>query len=235
MTEDRKCGRQTGKEPDAEKFIVFKVRIESFATNFATNYSIDHSPFMTDFTPDIENCLVALRAGGIILYPTDSIWGLGCDATDERAVEKIFHLKQRPDNKTMIILVADEREMLKYVARPDPHISEYLKSVTKPTTIIYDGGIGVAANLIGNDGTMAIRITNEPFTKHLIKRLRKPLVSTSANISGQPTPATFNDISGIIKNGVDYVVKYRQDEAEAAAPSAIVKWNADGTLTVIRQ
>ena len=190
---------------------------------------------MTDFSPEIEHCLEVLRAGGIILYPTDSVWGLGCDATDEKAVEKIFHLKQRPDNKTMIILVADEREMLKYVAQPDPHIFEFLNSVKKPTTIIYNGGMGVAASIIGNDGTIGIRITGEPFTKHLIKRLRKPLVSTSANISGERTPATFNEISDTIKKGVDYVVKYRQDELDSGEPSAIVKWNSDGTITVIRQ
>src|ERR1044071_8789911 len=99
---------------------------------------------MTEFLPDVENCLEVLARGGIILYPTDSIWGLGCDATDENAVEKLYSLKERPDNKTMIILVADERQMLKYVTQPDPHVFDYLQTVEKPTTIIYDGGTGVA-------------------------------------------------------------------------------------------
>lgn len=190
---------------------------------------------MTEFLPDIENCLEVLRSGGTILYPTDSVWGLGCDATDERAVEKLFNLKQRPDNKTMIILVADEKQMMRYVAQPDPRISDYLKTTQKPTTIIYNGGIGVAASVIAKDGTIGIRITSEPFTKHLIKRFRKPLVSTSANVSGQPTPTVFSEISAEIKNGVDYVVKYRRDEERAGAPSAVVKWNLDGSTTMIRE
>ncbi|MEJ7767829.1 MAG: L-threonylcarbamoyladenylate synthase [Chitinophagaceae bacterium] len=189
---------------------------------------------MTDYLTDVENCLEVLRSGGIILYPTDSVWGLGCDATNEMAVEKIFSIKQRPDNKTMIVLVADEREMLRYVTQPDPSISDFLKSVNKPTTVIYNGGTGVAGNIIADDGTIGIRITKEIFTKHLIKRFRKPLVSTSANLSGQPTPRSFHEITEEVKKEVNYVVKYRQDENLVLEASAVIKFNADGTVKVIR-
>src|SRR2546421_3641447 len=106
---------------------------------------------MTDFLPDVENCLQVLKQGGIILYPTDTVWGLGCDATDAKAVEKLYQLKQRPENKNMIILLADERDILQYVTVPDPHIFDYLKTVKKPTTVIYNGAIGIADNMIGPD------------------------------------------------------------------------------------
>ena len=131
-----------------------------------------------DFTKDVEQCLQVLRAGGIILYPTDTIWGLGCDATNAEAVEKIYALKQRPEAKSMIVLLAEERDLLQYVSAPDLEVFDYLKTVTKPTTVVYEGGIGLADNVIGDDGSVAIRIVKEPFCKHLIKRFRKPIVST---------------------------------------------------------
>jgi L-threonylcarbamoyladenylate synthase len=167
---------------------------------------------MTDFETDVQNCLGVLKTGGVILYPTDSVWGLGCDATDEQAVEKIFRLKQRPANKSMVILVADERDVLKYVTQPDLRVFEYLKTTTTPTTVIYPGAVGLAENAVSGDGSVAIRITRELFTRTLVKRFRKPLVSTSANLSGEPSPAIYKDISGVIKNGVDYTVRYRQEE-----------------------
>jgi L-threonylcarbamoyladenylate synthase len=171
---------------------------------------------------------------GIILYPTDTIWGLGCDATDPLAVGRIFDLKQRPETKSMIVLVADERDILKYVAEPDLRVFDYLKQTHKPTTVIYQGAIGLAENLIGSDGTVAIRVVKDTFCRHLIKRFRKPIVSTSANISGHPSPASFPNISQQIINGVDYVVKHRQNDVTEAAPSTIIKWNREGTPTVIR-
>jgi L-threonylcarbamoyladenylate synthase len=188
---------------------------------------------MVDLEKDIEQCLRVLKAGGLILYPTDTIWGIGCDATNSEAVEKIYQVKRRPDNKTMIVLLAEEKDILNHVAAPDLRVFDYLKQTNKPTTVIYDGAIGLADNLIGTDGSIAIRICNEPFCRHLIKRFRKPIVSTSANISGQPVSKTFAGISDEIKSGVDYVVKYRQDDQVIAEPSSVIKWY-NGTITIIR-
>ena len=189
---------------------------------------------MVDFEKDIEHCLTVLKNGGLILYPTDTIWGIGCDATNAAAVEKIFALKKRPDEKAMIVLVAEERDVLQYVASPDFTLFDYLHAQTKPTTVIYDGAIGLAENLTGKDGSIAIRICQDMFCRQLIKRFRKPLVSTSANISGEPSPKTFSEIPASIKGGVEYIVKYRQEDETEAQPSSIIKWNKDGTITVIR-
>jgi L-threonylcarbamoyladenylate synthase len=188
---------------------------------------------MVDFQHDIEQCLAVLRSGGLILYPTDTIWGIGCDATNPDAVQKVFSLKQRPDEKALIVLVADERDVLQHVASPDLSLFEYLQQQPKPTTVIYNGAIGLADNLIAKDGSVAIRICNETFCKHLIKRFRKPIVSTSANISGQVSPKIFSDVSDEIKNGVGYVVKYRQEDETIAAPSSIIRWT-NGAVDIIR-
>lgn len=189
---------------------------------------------MTSFLNDINNCLEVLHSGGIILYPTDTIWGIGCDATNELAVAKIYSLKKRAEEKSMIILVADKRDIIQYITQPDLLVLDYLDTITKPTTVIYDGATGLAENVINQDGTVAIRITNDPFCKHLIKRFKKPIVSTSANVSGYPPPAIFSFISDEIKNGVDYIVQHRQDDLKVNEPSAIIRWNKDGTPAVIR-
>jgi L-threonylcarbamoyladenylate synthase len=189
---------------------------------------------MVEFENDIRECLEILRSGGLILYPTDTVWGIGCDATNVQAVESLYALKKRSDKKAMIILLAEEKDILQYVTQPNPKIFDYIKGIKKPTTFIYEGGINLAENMIQQDGTIAIRITADPFCKALIKRFGKPLVSTSANVSGYPAPAIFSDIDIIIKNGVDYIVQHRQDDQTAAMPSAVVKWNADGSLTIIR-
>jgi L-threonylcarbamoyladenylate synthase len=186
------------------------------------------------FENDIVQSLKVLQEGGLILYPTDTIWGIGCDPTSAAAVERIFQLKQRHNKKAMIVLVADERDVLQYVANPDLRVFDYLNETTKPTTVIYEGVIGLANNLTGDDGTVAMRICHDIFCRHLIKRFRKPIVSTSANISGDPSPATFADIPESIKKGVDYVVDYRRDDLEPSQASAIIKWNKDGTATVLR-
>ncbi len=187
-----------------------------------------------NFENDIEACLNVLQHGGLILYPTDTVWGIGCDATNEDAVAKIYQLKKRSDEKSMIVLLADEKSILKYVTQPDLAVFDFLKQTSKPTTVIYEGATGLADNLINKDGSIAIRIVNDEFCKHLVKRFKKPVVSTSANISGQPTPAIFNEIDTEIKNGVDYIVQHRRDDSNIAEPSSIVKWNADGSLTIIR-
>ncbi len=186
-----------------------------------------------DFEKDIKSCLTVLKNGGIILYPTDTVWGIGCDATNTIAVEKIFQLKKRPDEKAMIVLVAEERDVLKYVASTDLRVFDYLQQHPKPTTVVYEGAIGLADNLIGKDGSIAIRICNDIFCKHLIKRFRKPIVSTSANISGEPVAKLFSEINDEIKKGVDYIVQHRQDDHTIASPSAVIKWD-NGNITVIR-
>ncbi|MBC7851503.1 MAG: threonylcarbamoyl-AMP synthase [Chitinophagaceae bacterium] len=183
---------------------------------------------------DMQAALTTLRNGGIILYPTDTVWGIGCDATNENAVERIYQLKQRDDSRALIILLASERDLLQYVASPDPAVFDFLETISKPTTIVYDSAIGLAENLIAGDGTVGIRITNDDFCKQLIKRFRKPIVSTSANISGQPTPPDFKSIDPLIIHGVDYVVRYRQDDPSNSPPSSVIKWNKDGTQTIIR-
>jgi L-threonylcarbamoyladenylate synthase len=188
---------------------------------------------MVDFSKDIDNCLQVLHAGGVILYPTDTVWGLGCDATNAAAVEKIFSIKQRHGAKSMIVLLAEERDVLQFVAAPDLQLFDYLDTVVKPTTVIYEGIIGLADNVLAPDGSAGIRIVKEPFCKHLIKRFRKPIVSTSANTSGEPAPADFAGISASIRSAVDYTVQYRQEDTTTATPSAVIKWNG-GSITVIR-
>ncbi len=185
-----------------------------------------------NFEKDIELCLQALRGGGIILYPTDTIWGIGCDATNEKAVERIYKLKKRSDNKAMIVLVPEERDVLQYVANPDRRVFDYLQETTKPTTVIYKGAIGLAENIVGKDGSVAMRICKDEFCNSLLKRIRKPLVSTSANISGHAVALKFDEISIDIKIGVDYIVTHRQDEKEPATPSTIVKWDKGQAILV---
>jgi L-threonylcarbamoyladenylate synthase len=186
-----------------------------------------------DFENDILKCLEVLKKGGIILYPTDTIWGIGCDATNEDAVKKIYAVKKRPDEKSMIVLVAGEKEVLRYVTQPDLSVFDYLKTAQKPTTVIYDGAIGFANNLIGKDGSIAVRICKDEFCKHLVRRFRGPVVSTSANISGHPSPKNFSGISEEIKANVDYVVQYRQNDNTTAQPSSLIKWEK-GKAIILR-
>jgi L-threonylcarbamoyladenylate synthase len=186
------------------------------------------------FDSDIIACIEVLEKGGLILYPTDTIWGIGCDATNATAVEKVYKLKKRPDEKSMIVLLPDEKDILRYITQPYPRISDYIKGMEKPTTVIYEGAIGFAENLIPPDGTIAIRVVKDDFCRQLIKRYGKPIVSTSANVSGYPPPPVFADIDVVIKDGVDYIVQHRQDDTAPAQPSSIIKWNADGSLTIIR-
>lgn len=187
-----------------------------------------------NFDDDVQNSLLILQSGGLILYPTDTIWGIGCDATNPAAVQKVYALKQRAATKSLIVMMADQRDILKYTSQPDLRIFDFLGTVQKPTTVIYEGAIGLADNLVNEDGTIAIRLVDEPFCRTLIRRFRKPIVSTSANISDRPSPASFRDIDPQIKTGVDYVVKYRQEDTSPHQPSAILKWNRDGTITTIR-
>ncbi|HEY5967863.1 MAG TPA: L-threonylcarbamoyladenylate synthase [Chitinophagaceae bacterium] len=185
------------------------------------------------FETDIKKCLETLKNGGLILYPTDTVWGIGCDATNEKAVEKIYNLKKRSDEKAMIVLVADERDVMQHVAAPDLSLFDYLDRATKPTTVVYDGALGFADNLVAKDGSIAIRICKDEFCRQLIKRFRKPIVSTSANISGMPAPRFFKEIGDEIKNGVDHIVQYKQEDETTAQPSSLIKWN-NGNVTILR-
>lgn len=186
------------------------------------------------FEEDVRKAVEVLRNGGTILYPTDTVWGLGCDATNLDAVAKLFRIKKRGDHKSMIVLVADERTILQYVAAPDLAVFHFLEEQSRPTTIIYPLAVGLPDDLVAPDGSVAIRIVQDDFCRHLIKRLRKPIISTSANISGQQPPAIFTEVSDEVKKEVDYVVQWRQDDEKRAIPSRIVKWYADGRRTVIR-
>lgn len=183
---------------------------------------------------EIENCIHTLKKGGLILYPTDTVWGVGCDATNAAAVEKVYRLKQRSDQKALVCLVNDFKMLNEYVENVPEVAYDILKYASRPTTIIYDNPIRVAENLIASDNSLAIRVARDAFCKALIHRFRRPLVSTSANISGEKTPQRFAEISPIILGGVDYVVNL-QREKKSGKPSAIIKLEHDGSVKVIRQ
>ena len=189
---------------------------------------------MVGLENDIKKCVDVLQKGGTILYPTDTVWGIGCDALNEAAVEKVFSIKQRPKEKSMIVLLADARDILQYVATPHPDIIAIVESFDRPTTVIYENALDFPANVVNHDGSIAIRVTTDPFCKALIKRFRRPIVSTSANISGAPTPSIFKMIAPVITSNIDYVVKYRQDDDTIHAPSRLVRIMEDGTLEVLR-
>lgn len=180
------------------------------------------------------NTIKALGKGNLILYPTDTVWGIGCDATDAEAVQKIYALKQRDDSKTMICLVSDFEMLNKYIENIPNTIRDILKKTTKPTTIIYNSPKHFAKNLIAEDNTIAIRIPNDAFCQELLKQFKKPIVSTSANISGFSTPQSFKEISDDIIKGVDYVVNLHHEKTNTN-PSKIIKINTDGSLKVIRE
>lgn len=182
---------------------------------------------------EVKKSATILRNGGTILYPTDTIWGIGCDATNEAAVQKIFTIKNRPSSKSMIILVAEPNQVGFYADMPEV-TKDLVDFAENPLTIIYPKAKGIAKALVAEDGTIAIRVVKDEFCKMLINTIRKPLVSTSANLSGEPSPALFDEISDEIKNKVDYVVNWRQHETRKSAPSRIMKVAMDGTIEIIR-
>jgi L-threonylcarbamoyladenylate synthase len=189
---------------------------------------------MVDYSEDVRACSAVLRTGGIILYPTDTIWGLGCDARDEAAVERIIALKKRPAEKSFIVLLAEAKDVLQYVAAPPPDVQELIESFSTPTTLIFEGGLALAPSCLGDDGSVAIRIPRDPFCKALIKRIGAPLVSTSANFSGAPSAATYHQIDHGIREGVDYVVQYRREDETVRPPSRILRVGGGGTIRIIR-
>ncbi|MFV0522745.1 MAG: L-threonylcarbamoyladenylate synthase [Mangrovibacterium sp.] len=184
---------------------------------------------------DIIKALEVLQNGGIILYPTDTVWGIGCDATNEKAVRKIYELKKRTDSKSMLVLMENINLIDRYVSEVPEVAYDLIELSEKPVTIIYDGARNLAPNLIAADGSIGIRITSEHFTQRLIQRFKKPIVSTSANISGEPSATFFKEISEEIKNAADYVVMYRQEDCTPHQPSSIIKLSGDGRVQVIRK
>ena len=184
---------------------------------------------------DLKAALAVLQKGGVILYPTDTIWGLGCDACNEEAVKKIYALKNRLDSKSMLVLIENAALLDRYVDEVPEIAFDLIELTDKPLTIIFDGAKNLAKNLIAEDGSVGVRITTEAFSKELIRRFKRPIVSTSANISGKPSPACFDEIDQIIIDSVDYVVKYRQDDLQKAVPSGIIKLGKGGEIKIIRQ
>lgn len=190
---------------------------------------------ITSFVDDIIKALEVLRSGGIILYPTDTIWGIGCDATNPAAVNRIYEIKQRQDTKSMLVLMENPNLLNSYISEVPEIAWELIDVADTPLTIIYPGAKNLAANLLANDGSVGIRITNEAFTQQLIQRFRKPVVSTSANISGQKSPQNFAEISDEIKKSVDFIVSFRQDDLSRSNPSGIIKLGVGGQIEVIRK
>lgn len=183
---------------------------------------------------DLKQAVQVMKEGGIILYPTDTVWGLGCDATNEEAVSRIYRLKQRADSKSMLVLVGSEGMLQRVVTRVPEIAWQLIDVAVNPMTIIYDDAVGVAPNIIAPDGSLGVRITREPFSKALCERLKGPIVSTSANISGNPTPANFSEIDPEIIDGVDYVCNFRRDDRAKARPSNIIKITRGNVVKVIR-
>jgi len=183
---------------------------------------------------EIENALKIIKQGGIILYPTDTVWGIGCDATNPEAVKKVYQLKQREDSKALICLVTDDRMLKKYVKTIPQAALSIIDIAEKPTTIIYDDAQNLASNLIAEDGSIAIRIPDDEFCYQLSRKLNGALVSTSANISGFPTPKSFKEIAPEVLKGVDYVVNLQREKI-CANPSSIIKLSNSGVVKIIRK
>ncbi len=184
---------------------------------------------------EINKALEVLRSGGVILYPTDTVWGIGCDATNEEAVRKVYEIKRRADSKAMISLVDNPNRLIRYVRNIPDVAWDMIELTTKPLTIIYDDVIGLAPGMIAEDGSAAFRVTKEEFSHELCFRFQKPIVSTSANISGEPAAATFDQISDEIKNAVDHVVHYSWKCKEKHKPSSIIKISNNNEVKIIRQ
>lgn len=184
---------------------------------------------------DIKKAVEVMKNGGVILYPTDTVWGIGCDATNTEAVAKVYKIKQRDDSKALICLVDSDARLQRYVRNAPEVAWNVMELATKPTTVIFDEAVNLAPNLIAEDGSIAMRITNEEFSKELCYRFQKPIVSTSANISGQPAAQNYCDISEELLNAVDYVCFSRRQEHKPHTPSSIIKIKNNGEIDIIRK
>lgn len=182
----------------------------------------------------IQNTVKVLKSGKTILYPTDTIWGIGCDATSTRAVDKVYRLKRRVENKSLIILLDDLNKISKYVSKVPDILGDLLQSIDAPITVIYPNAKNLAKNLIAADGTIAIRITSDHFCREMIKEFGKPVVSTSANISGQQSPIIFGQVSDEIKKGVDFIAEIHTSRISKTKPSTIIKLDVNGNFKIIR-
>ena len=176
-----------------------------------------------------------MQKGGVILYPTDTVWGIGCDATNEEAVKRVYEIKHRADSKAMLVLVDSPVKVDFYVSDVPAVAWDLIEFTTKPLTIIYSGARNLAPNLLAEDGSVGIRVTNEEFSRRLCQQFRKAIVSTSANISGQPGAANFTEISEEVKSAVDYIVSFRQDDMSRPKPSSIIKLDKGGVIKIIRE
>ncbi len=184
---------------------------------------------------DVKNACKVMQAGGVILYPTDTVWGIGCDATNADAVKRVYEIKQREDSKAMLVLV-DSAVKVDFYVQDVPEVAwDLIELAEKPLTIIYDGARNLAPNLLSEDGSVGIRVTKEVFSHRLCQQFRKAVVSTSANVSGEPGAANFDEISDEIKSKVDYIVKYRQDDLSRPRPSSIIKLSKGGVIKIIRE
>lgn len=184
---------------------------------------------------EIKKACEIMQNGGVILYPTDTVWGIGCDATNEEAVKRVYEIKRRADSKAMLVLVDSPVKVDFYVKEVPSVAWDLIDLTTKPLTIIYEGARNLAPNLLAEDGSVGIRVTQETFSKELCFRFRKAVVSTSANISGEPSPAVYSEISQEIKDAVDYVVDFRRDETGHPKPSSIIKLGSGGEIKIIRE
>lgn len=184
---------------------------------------------------EIEKALKVLRKGGVIIYPTDTVWGIGCDATNEKAVQRIFKIKKRPSKKSMIVLICEAGNIENIVEKVPEIAYDLMDSWDKPLTIVYDNAINLAKNLISDDKTIGVRVSRNEFNKELIRQLGRPLVSTSANISGNPTPVFFNEISPELLKTVDYVVDYQRKSDVDVKPSTVIRIYSDGHFDVLRK
>lgn len=185
--------------------------------------------------PDIRKALDTLRAGGLILYPTDSIWGIGCDATNPEAVDKVYNLKGRSAGKSLIVLLENDSQLQSYVQEIPEVAYQLIEYTEKPLTIIYSGAKNLAGNLIASDGSVGIRVVKHPFCEALIRRFRKPIVSTSANPAGHPAPGNFSEIADEIRTAVDYVAQYGQDDDRKGKASTIMRLEPGGKFSFIRK
>jgi L-threonylcarbamoyladenylate synthase len=184
---------------------------------------------------EVEKALEVVKAGGIILYPTDTIWGIGCDATNEEAVQKVMALKGRSASKSLIVLVDNDTKLASYVREIPDVAYDLIEYAENPLTIVYSNAKNLAKSVINEDGSVGIRVVKHNFCQQLIQRFRLPIVSTSANISGEPAPKNFSEVSQEIINGVDYVVNLEQEVSEEKTPSTIMKLSPDGLFTFIRR
>lgn len=184
---------------------------------------------------DIDSAVAVLKRGGVILYPTDTVWGLGCDATRPEAVRRVYEIKQRADSKAMIVLLSRIDDLWRYVDTVPEVAPELIEASVRPLTIVYDRGINMAPDLMAADGSVGIRVTREKVSSSLVKALRHPLVSTSANISGKPAPAVFKEISPEIINAVDYVMMARRDDEARSLPSQVIKLSDSGVVRILRK